>query len=274
MSISDYSNNRVNIYNTYRQPIGINFLIEKIESIYKDEDNTTINILDCGCGSGKYTQYLSNYDYSITSIDNNDNMLNSLNNWIKNNNITNVSTKKVNLMENIDLPENNFDIIIINQVVHHFNDDTEDFKYLSKLFNNLYKILKPDGILSLNTSSYEQHRFGMWWGYLIEPQLKEYCKRYCSIDKLINISNNNNFKLIEQHKCKEPFIGNSYYNPHFVLDEKIRKTDTLWEYVDDNVYNNIKNILKEVELQKLFDKHNLLNKFGQSSFFIFKKNIF
>ena len=266
--ISNYLNNQVEIYNTYRKPIGIEFLIQKIETKHKKQNN--INLLDCGCGSGNYTKHLAKYGYSITSIDNNNNMLDSLNNWIKNNNIRNVFTKKINLMESIDLPDNSFDVVIINQVVHHFNDSNEDFKYLSNLFNHLHKILKSDGILILNTSNYEQHRFGMWWGYLIEAQLKEYCKRYCSYDKLITIANNNNFKLIEQQKCVEPFIGDSYYNPNFIFDAKIRKTDTLWDYVTDKEYEEVLNVLKDQDLKNIFQKNNLLDQFGQSSFFFWQ----
>ena len=74
----------------------------------------------------------------------------------------------------------------------------------------------------------------------------------------------------EQQKCVEPFIGDSYYNLNFIFDANIRKTDTLWDYVTDKEYEEVLNVLKDQDLKNIFQKNNLLDHFGQSSFFVWQ----
>ena len=109
----------------------------------------------------------------------------------------------------------------------------------------------------------------MWWGYLIEKPLQDYCRRYCAFDTLRSIADASQLKLVEQRVCTEPFLGAQYFDPAFVLDRRIRKTDTLWEYVDDATYDSLVRALEGSDLPALFAEHNLLEEYGQSTFFTF-----
>ena len=270
MEISNYTDAQVDIYNTYRQPVGIQFIMDALLQCCSDA--APQSILDCGCGSGNYTRLLSECGHAITSIDNNVHMLSSLNQWVRENDIKNVATRRVDLRTCHNLPDSTFDAILVNQVVHHFNDHADNFACLRTLLHALAQRLKPGGRLILNTSSYEQHRFGMWWGYLIEKPLKDYCKRYCTFDTLRSIAEESRLKLVEQRVCTEPFLGAQYFDPGFVLDGRIRKTDTLWQYVDDATYESIVRALAASDLPALFEEHNMLEKYGQSTFFTFTRD--
>ena len=272
VEISNYQKNTVDIYASYRKPIGIETILKTIQSIDKKPED--IKILDCGCGSGNYTKCLSKYNYQITAIDNSEHMLNNLNQWIEAHD-KQIITKQINLKTNSILEDlqDQYDVIIINQVIHHLNDYEENFKYLRQLIHNISSLLIPNGIFLLNTSDVNQHVYGMWWGVLFEKEIRDYCKRYCPFDTIVEFAKEAQLTNTHQHICKEPFIGEEYFNPSFIFDPAIRKTDTLWMYISDNTYETqIKHIKKE-GVDAVYEKYNKLDTYGQSCFLSFKKGV-
>lgn len=141
MEISNYTKNKSNDYKKYRKPIGINTIIDNIKNIFGDRTN--LKILDCGCGCGNYSEILNKYGYSITAIDFNDSMLNIL----EEKKLNNVETMKVNLKEFLPFDNHIFDVVIINQVMHHFGDKDIDYYYHQKLIDEFSRILKKMDIL-------------------------------------------------------------------------------------------------------------------------------
>ena len=181
-----------------------------------------------------------------------------------------IKTIKTDITKSLPFMNNEFDVIIINQVIHHFNDYDKNNNKHKLLIEELNRISKPNSLLSINTSSLDQHVNGMWWGKYIEKNLIEYCKRYCPENILIKILNNNSYKLNTKIICDEPFIGDNYFNINFIFNNDIRNTDTLWKYVNDEEYNKLIITLKSIEnLKEVFveNEQNLKN-IGQSSFYI------
>lgn len=267
VDISNYKKNTVDVYKNIRKPIGINLIIEQLNAKFKGKKD--IKILDCGCGCGNYSVELYNNGFhNILAIDNNENMLNKLN--IIN---PNIKTLKVDITKKIPLPSNEFNVIIINQVLHHLNDFKDDYINHKNLFQELNRLIKPNGLLSINTSSLEQHVFGMWWGEFIVDNLNKYCKRYCPEKDLIKILEKSNFVLKDKIICSEPFIGNNYYDMNYIFNDEITESDTLWKYVSNNEYNNLKLKLKSLDNLNEFFNEKLINlkTIGQSSFFFMVK---
>jgi len=267
--INNYDNEESSCYKKYRKPIGVDTIIEKINNKSSMLNNKKLNILDCGCGCGNYSLELSKLGHNILSIDFNDDMLKILMKQIEVNNIQNIDVKKVNLLKELPLESNTFDVIIINQVMHHFGDYNNNFNSHRLLISEFKRILNNTGLLMINTSSLEQHVDGLWWGELIKENLERYCERYCPGDILRSILNENMFN-VKVEICKEPFLGDMYFNKNFIFDKSIRKTDTLWKYVNDETYNNVINKLKDKEyLETYFNERiKLFDKYGQSSFYI------
>ena len=264
-NISNYNKNTVDVYKKIRKPIGINTIIEQINTHFKGKLNKNIKILDCGCGCGNYLLELHKLGYNIIGIDNNENMLTKINDIEPD-----IKTIKTDITKPLPFTNNEFDVIIINQVMHHFDDSNENYNKHKLLIAELNRISKPQSIVSINTSSLEQHVSGMWWGKYIEKNLVVYCKRYCPDNILIQIINTCNFKLKTKIICDEPFIGDNYFNLDFIFNPDIRKTDTLWKYVSDQEYNKLTTNLKSIKnLNDIFvEKQKDLNKIGQSSFYI------
>ena len=60
---------------------------------------------------------------------------------------------------------------------------------------------------------------------------------------------------------------------NYIFNDEITETDTLWKYVSNNEYNNLKLKLKSLDnLNEFFDKKLInLKTIGQSSFFFIEK---
>ena len=191
MNISNYKIETSTIYNKKRLPVGIDVIINNINEYKKNNniDDNNINILDCGCGTGNYTEILIQNGYNVTSVDYSDNMLEVL----KHKNLKNNIIKKVNIKESLPFNDKQFDIVIINQVLHHLNDFDENFIYHKNFIKEVSRIIKNNGLFTINTSSLENHIYGYWWTVFALEETMEYSKKYCPHNILSDILKNNNF---------------------------------------------------------------------------------
>lgn len=46
--------------------------------------------------------------------------------------------------------------------------------------------------------------------------------------------------IVNKEICSEPFLGDTYFDMQFIFNSDIRNTDTIWEYIDDNSYTELK----------------------------------
>lgn len=95
--------------------------------------------LDAGCGTGEHTRILSKHAKSIIGIDISENMLQEA----KKKSIQNTSFIEGNILDS-HFADNQFDLII-SLAMFEFIDDKD------KLMDELYRILKPQGLLVIGT---------------------------------------------------------------------------------------------------------------------------
>lgn len=93
--------------------------------------NKNDEVLDVGAGTGYYSKYFSRYCKKVTLIDKSKKML-------KRANTRKNITKIKNDITKIDLEKNRFDVIILNDVLHHINSK-------NTLLRKLKYSLKDDG---------------------------------------------------------------------------------------------------------------------------------
>lgn len=101
--------------------------------------NSKSKILDAGCGVGRTLEFLLQKGCSpknIIGVDINKDMLE-----VSKNKAPNVKHVKADI-EKIKLPEDSFDLILSTHVFHYFDDQK-----LFKTLINLFKLLKPNGVL-------------------------------------------------------------------------------------------------------------------------------
>lgn len=97
------------------------------------------NVLELGCGTGKNTEFLVEKAKSVVAIDFSDKMLKVAKEKIQ---AENVTFKTQNLTKTWDLPNENFDVVLGNLVLEHI-------KNLKPIFQEAFRVLKPNGILFL-----------------------------------------------------------------------------------------------------------------------------
>jgi ubiquinone/menaquinone biosynthesis C-methylase UbiE len=93
------------------------------------------HVLDLGCGTGWYTEYLLNKDCEVTSLDSNQYFVNYTNNRV------NARARVIcaNLGQPLSMfPDNYFDLIVAPLVIHYIDN-------WKQLFNELARILKKKG---------------------------------------------------------------------------------------------------------------------------------
>lgn len=106
-------------------------------------------LLDLGCGDGRDSIYFSNKGLSVTAVD------------FSESGITKLKTQSQKIkcvakdIRNINFPNNSFDVIYAHLSLHYFDDETT-----SKVFNNLFRILKKGGLIFIKCKSVDDALFG------------------------------------------------------------------------------------------------------------------
>lgn len=120
------------------------YIVKRIEQ-FKFRDN--INVLDAGCGPGEMILELARHNWNIRGVDIADNMISIAREKICQNNL---STDKIQLstgdIEDLDFPDNFFDLIICSGIVEYLNND-------DKWLHEIVRVLKADGILIVNVTN-------------------------------------------------------------------------------------------------------------------------
>lgn len=101
-------------------------------------------VLDLGCGSGRDAEYLSNAGLNVIGVDLSEGLINEARKRR-----SNIDFRVMDL-EKLDFSENSFDGIWSKLTILHVDRDT-----LPGILKNLHKILKPGGVLFIETKAGE-----------------------------------------------------------------------------------------------------------------------
>ena len=260
MSLYEKYNITFKDYDEVRQPVGV----EKIFDIIVE--NKFKKIADVGCGSGNYLKKLyqiasdEKYDLELMGMDGSKEMLTKIPEYI--------STKHLICTPDTKLNIEKVDMIIINQVIHHLTDEA-----LINLFSECMNSLNDNGILYINTCTYEQVLNGQWWS--------SYFPR-SGIEKFANKAGNANNVLLKHYKydykidIPEP-LQNNYFEYEKVFTQEFRNCDSMWSLLTNDELNetlsNIKTDLNKNDMTKIHRSEEYRNKFGQTTSYVFlKKN--
>lgn len=148
------------------------------------------NVLDAGCGTGRYTKSFSNEQCKlVVGLDKSLSMLKKA----KQKNGTSVYV--CGNIEYLPFVDESFDTIVMSQVIHWINCK-------EKAFSEVYRVLNNNGSFLLNTLSHKQLSNLLIMRYF--PGIIQIEKeRFPPIDELINMLKNFNFKNIEIEEIKE-----------------------------------------------------------------------
>jgi len=112
---------------------------EKI--IEQIEPHPKMVALEFGCGTGLVTFAIAPHVREIVAVDTSASMLGVMEQKIRENSISNVIPRQLDLMNN-ESPEDRFDLIFSSMAVHHIHD-------ISRLFGVFHYLLNPGGRIAL-----------------------------------------------------------------------------------------------------------------------------
>ena len=110
-------------------------------------------LLDLGSGKGQDALFFAKNDLSVTAVDFSDNALQLLDKMAA---IKNLKIKTIQQsIDDLHFKDSSFDIIYAHLSLHYFPD-----KQTTKIFNQLYKMLKKDGLLFVKCKSTDDAYYG------------------------------------------------------------------------------------------------------------------
>eukprot|EP00658_Telonema_sp_P-2_P071394 TRINITY_DN60664_c0_g1_i1.p2 TRINITY_DN60664_c0_g1~~TRINITY_DN60664_c0_g1_i1.p2 ORF type:complete len:243 (-),score=62.77 TRINITY_DN60664_c0_g1_i1:300-1028(-) len=183
--------------------------------------------------------------------------------------------------QNIPHPEDWFDVVTINQVIHHF-DTKDDFAALSVAIQECYRVLKPGGCLMINTSTPEQQRDGFWWLSLFPEASARICQRFPPLNTLISKMTAAGFKVDADGvvvPLRRPLMKPELYlqgGIDLAFDPTYRACDSSWEMIDEvemeHGLEKISQMKEDGEAEGwLADREALRFSCGQFTFVVAKK---
>jgi ubiquinone/menaquinone biosynthesis C-methylase UbiE len=135
-----------------------------------------INMADVGCGDGRYSlEFLKQFEEKcyMHCIDYNENMLNSLQDYLTEQNITNFCTRQGDA-NRLPLENDSMDCIVTFNAIHHFD--------VPKFLSESLRSLKDDGHLFIYTRLRNQNSRSIWGEHF--PLFAEMEERLYEIDEL------------------------------------------------------------------------------------------
>jgi len=112
------------------------------------------NVLDLGCGMGRHCIYLAKDGFEVVGVDVSESALRMANAWVRKERLTNVTFMR-GTMTNIPFRNHHFGAVISVSVIHHAIK-----KDIVKTINEVYRVLKKNGIFFTNLASVKDPRYG------------------------------------------------------------------------------------------------------------------
>ncbi len=229
-SYEDYSRT-AGRYDATRVAIGIEILLGCFRRAGKPLAQMTI--LDAGCGTGSYSLALVECVARIEAVDLNPDMLKVAQGKLG----AAVALGKVALhrapIDRLPFKDGSIDGIMVNQVLHHIPDDaSQGYPGLRRAIAEFARVLRPGGVLVINTCSHEQLRNGWWYYDLIPAACTRVCERHVPIDDLCALLTEQGFALGGRFVPVDAVIqGAAYRNSRGPLDAEWRDGDSIWALV-------------------------------------------
>jgi len=208
------------------------------------------HVLDAGCGTGNYSEALLKYIGKISAVDLNEGMLNQAKDKLD------FARQQGRIefhhapIDSLPFEDAQFDGIVINQVLHHLELAAKaDYPVYRHVFAELFRVLKPNGSLIINTCSHEQLEKGFWYYNLFPEERQLMIDRHASLSAMQKIMNEAGINYQGSFVPMDTLMqGDSYFNARGPLDKSWRDGDSIWSTVPTEKIKTI--CLKLTELDQ------------------------
>lgn len=232
---NDYYKKRSHLYNDIRLDSPNDFqLTVDIISEYTQHDRN--NLLDVGCGTGKYGQILAQKGFNVEGIDKSPSQI--------------LEAKKViNAHEGnvINLPykKESFDVCIMIMMLHHLNQ-----KERQLAFSEIHRVLKTDGVLIIKTASHEDLEYRISSRFFPEA-LQIDLRRYPTIEVI-----QNELSIFKNFRVKHAISTSTFNRDEMVRKLSMRRTSNLGMISEEALKQGISRFIETYRNQETIEKEN------------------
>ena len=247
MSIyEDYQTTSQN-YDSTRVPVGTEIVFGCLETLKRPLSE--LSILDAGCGTGNYSEVLLPRVGHIEAVDLNAGMIAQAEAKLG----AEVKAGRIRFQQGsidaLPLEDECVDAIVINQVIHHLEDEgTSGFPRHGQVFKEFARVVKPGGLLLINTCSREQLRQGYWYYDLIPQAVEKLALKYMEMDALKALLSECGFECQERYVPLDAVLQKkAYFNPEGLLDPECRAGDSTFALLSSEELHEMESTLRSLK---------------------------
>jgi ubiquinone/menaquinone biosynthesis C-methylase UbiE len=233
-------------YDRTRWPIGLEIIVGCLTQ--GRVPLAAMTVLDAGCGTGNYARALLPHVARIEALDRSAGMLEVARRKLADA----VADGRVRLHEAsihaLPLADRSVDGVMINQVLHHLADDPEaGWPAHRRVLRECARVLRPGGILVINTCSHAQTDRGFWTFHLIPRVRTAILRRLMPLPALETalgecaIDPRGRFVPVDA-----VLQGENYLDPWGPVRAEWRAGDSIWALVDAAELAEVERKLREL----------------------------
>jgi SAM-dependent methyltransferase len=232
-----------------------------------------MTVLDAGCGTGNYAKALLPHVRRIEALDRSPGMIEVAGRKLAEVIESGRVVLRQGEIDALPLAEASIDGVMINQVLHHLADDAEaGWPRHRRVLGEFARVLKPGGVLVINTCSHAQTERGFWTFHLIPRARAEILRRLMPLDALERALIDRGIEPRGHFVPTDAVIqGAEYLDPRGPLRAEWRAGDSIWALVDEAGLAEVERTLRELdaqgELEAYVARHDALRpQIGQITF--------
>lgn len=246
-------------YDKTRIPIGVEIILGCL--VKSGRALNQMKVLDAGCGTGNYSEALLDHVNQIEAVDINRSMLKVASAKLR----TFRREKRIAFhqarIDHVPFKNDTFDAVMVNQVLHHIEDQANaGYPGHCRVFREFHRVLRPKGLLVINTCSHEQLLHGYWYYNLIPEAVEALCCRYVPLNTLRKLLLDCGFI---DHGSFVPLDavcrGEAHFDHHGPLKNEWRAGDSIFALLTDRqlerLCTQIRAMDSEGELSHYVEEH-------------------
>lgn len=265
-------------YDQTRVPVGLPIILDYLASTPTVLSEQTV--LDAGCGTGSCLAELRGRVGTLHGRE-----LNTGMQQVARARFAGDPGVQIDQGSITELPfaDETFDGVICNQVLHHLDRgegedaNATEFPNVRSFFREAFRVLRPHGVLVINTSSHQQHREGFWWAALIPAAIDRMLQRFPSVARLESMFRQTGFEGLDfVVPVAEALQGKQYLDPAGPLSAAWRAGDSTWSLTTEEelslALDNVRSRLEDGSMAAFLEERERHRaKIGQTTFLSARK---